>query len=120
MGVDRLGTLDIQLDLFADHHFRQRSLAGVCGFNRADVFALAQNRNAVGNFQHFVELMGDNDDGFPILAHIAHDVKELFGFLRSQNGGRLVENQNLRTAIEHFDDFKRLLLTDAHLIDLLI
>ena len=120
MRIDRFGSFDVQFNLFADHHFGQRRLACACGFHRADVFAFAQDGHAVGNLQHLVQLVGDDDDGFSILTHVAHDAEQLLRFLRREHGGRFVQNQNLRAAIEHFDDFKRLLLADAHFIDLLI
>ena len=40
--------------------------------------------------------------------------------LRGQHGGGLVQNQDIRAAVQHLDDLQRLLLADAHLVDLLV
>ena len=120
MGVDRLRTLDIQLNFFANHHFGQRRFACTSSFNCADVFALTQNSHAIRDFQNLVQFVGNDDDGFSVFAHIAHDVKQFFRLLRRKHSSRFVQNQNLRAAIEHFNDLKRLLLADAHFVYLLV
>lgn len=78
MGIDRLRTLDIQLNFFANHHFGQRRFACASSFNCADVFALTQNSHAIRDFQNLVQFVGNDDDGFSVFAHIAHDVKPIF------------------------------------------
>ena len=67
-----------------------------------------------------MQLVGDDDDRLAVRLHVADDAEELFGLLRGQNRRRLVQNQNIRAAVKHLDDLKRLLLADAHLIDLLV
>ena len=97
---------------------REASVAD--GFHGADVFALAQDGYAVRDGEHLVQLVRDDDDGFAVRLHAAHDSEQLLRLLRGEHGCRLIENQQLRTVIEHLDDLQRLLLADAHLIDLLV
>ena len=67
-----------------------------------------------------MELMGDDDDGLAVPLHLAHDFKETVGLLRGQHGGRLVEDENVRAAIEHLDDLQCLFLGDGHVVYLLL
>ena len=46
--------------------------------------------------------------------------EELVRLLRGEHGGRLVENEDVRAAVEHLDDLDGLLLRDGHVVDLLI
>ena len=56
----------------------------------------------------------------PSVLHVAHDLEELVGLLRGQNGGGLVEDQNIRAAIKHLDDLDGLLLRNGHVVNLLV
>ena len=113
-------TVNVQGNGPADHHVGQR-LLGSCGsVGIADVLALAQNGHAVGDGKHLMQLVRDDDDRLAVLFHVAHDGEELFRLLRGQNGGRLVEDQDIRAAVEHLDDLDGLLLRDGHLVDLLV
>ena len=121
--ADLIGNIvagDVELDLFADHHFGQGGFGRVLGIDGRDVFAAAQDRNAVGNGENFVELMGDDDDCLAVCAHVLNDGEELFDLLQGQNGGRFVKDEDVRTAVQYLDDLQRLLLRDGHGIDLLI
>ena len=64
--------------------------------------------------------MRDYDYRLPRRLHVAYDRKQLFGLLRSKNGGRLVENQYLGASVKRLDYLERLLLRDGHIVDLLI
>ena len=66
-----------------------------------------------------MELVGDDDDGLAVCLHGPQHVKELVGLLRSEDGGGLVQNQNLRPAVEDLHNLHRLLLGDGHIVDLL-
>ena len=46
--------------------------------------------------------MGDDHDGFAVIPHTFDHLKQFLRFLRRQNGGRLVQNQDLRSAVERF------------------
>ena len=118
--VLRLGAADVQADRVADHHVGQRLLVGVLGGDVADVLALAQHGHAVGHVEHLVQLMRDDDEGLAVGLHVAHDGEELVRLLRGEHGGGLVENEDVRAAVEHLDDLDGLLLRNGHVVDLLI
>ena len=102
----------------ADHHVGEGLLVGIRGHNIADILALSQDGHAVGNLQHLVELMGDDDKGLAIGFHVAHDGEQLVGFLGSQHSGGLVQNKDVSAAIQNLDDFHGLLLRNRHIVDL--
>ena len=118
--VLRLRSVNVQLDLLADHHLRQQALVRIPGVNAADILALSKNAYPVGDLQHLVELVRDDDNRFAVRLHIADDFKELFCFLWGQNGSGLVQDQNIRSPVQHLDDLQGLLLGYTHGVDLLV
>ena len=118
--VLRLGAADVQAHRVADHHVGQRLLVGVLGGDVTDVFALAQHGHAVGHVEHLVQLMRDDNEGLAVGLHVAHDGEELVRLLRGEHCGRLVQNEDVRPAVEHLDDLDGLLLRNGHVVDLLI
>ena len=116
----RFGTRNIQRDLLADHHLGQLALIGLCRIYRADILALAQHRNLIGQREHFMQLVRDNDDRLAAIAHSPEHRKEFFGLLRRQHSSRLIQDQNICAAVQHFQDLDGLLFRDRHLIDLLV
>ena len=114
------GALDLKADATADHRLGQRLLRCLRCLHRADVFALAQDGHAVGNVKHLVQLMRDDDDGFSVGLHGAEHVKQLLCFLRRQDGGRLVQNEDISTPVEHLHDLDGLLFGNRHVVDLLV
>ena len=103
----------------ADHHVGQRLRVSLARVDRADVLALAQHRDLVRQRHDLVQLVGDDDDGLAVGAHITQHVEELFGLLRGEDGGGFVEDERVRAAVEDLDDLDRLLLGDGHIVDLL-
>ena len=118
-GVFIFRTVDVQRDGMADHHVGQRLGICVAGVDRAYVLALAQHRDLVRKLHHLIELVRDDDDGLAVFLHVAQNGEELFRLLRGEDGGRLVEDQDVRAAVEHLDDLHGLLLRNGHIIDLL-
>ena len=116
-GIDGIGTFDVQLDLLAHHHFGQAALCRILRVHRADGFALAQHGHAVAQAEHFVEFVGNDQDGVPLIAHVTQHLEQLFRLLRGQNGGGFVQNEHVGSAVKHLDDLHRLLLGHAHFID---
>ena len=112
--------VNVQRDRTADHHVGQRLLRSGGGIGVADVLALAKDCHAVRHGEHLMQLVRDDDDRLAVFFHVAHDGEELFRLLRGEDGGRLVEDQDVRAAVEHLDDLDRLLLRDGHLVDLLV
>ena len=60
-------------------------------------FSPAQDREPVGDLLDLVEFMGDEYDGIPLLLQVDEFAEKLRRFLRGQNRGRLVEDEDLRT-----------------------
>ena len=118
--IHRVRPVDIQAHGPAHHHIGELLGIGLAGGHIADVQALAQHRHPVGNLHDLVELVGDDDDGLAVGLHIAHHVKEPLGLLGRQDGGGLVQNQNIGPAVEDLDDFDGLLLRDRHVVNFLI
>ena len=63
--------------------------------------------------------MSDDDNGLAVCPHFAQYGKKLLRFLRSENGGRLVQNENIRAAVKNFDDFHRLFFRHRHIVNFL-
>ena len=64
--------------------------------------------------------MGDDDDGLVVVPHGAEDVEEAVGLLGSEDGGGLVQDEDVSATVEHFDNFYRLLFRHGHLVNLLV
>ena len=106
-----------EVNVAADHHARKLFLIGVFNIDRADILALAQDRAAVGSFHDLVELMRDKQDALALFCEVFHDLYKLFDLLRSEHRGRLVENEYLVFAVEHFEYFGALLHADGYILD---
>ena len=119
-GVDRFGALDIEGDSAADHHVGHLLLVRIPGHLASDISTLSKDSNTVRKLFHFVQLMGDDDNSLSVRAHVAQDGEEFFRLLRRQDSGGLIEDENIRSAVEGFDDLHSLLLGDRHLIDLAV
>ena len=103
-----------------DHHVRHFLRVGVLGEHVAHELAVAQHGHAVAERLDLVHLVRDDDDGLAVVAHAAQDGEELVRLLRGEHGGRLVEDEDVRTAVERLDDLDRLLLGHGHIVDLLV
>ena len=118
--VLRLGAVDVQHDRAADHHVGHLLRVGVLREHVADELPVAQHGHAVGERLHLVHLVRDDHDGLVVVSHVAQHREELVRLLRGEHGGRLVEDQDVRAAVEHLDDLHGLLLRDGHVVDLLV
>ena len=113
------GALDGELHLLPDHHLGERRLRRLHCVDAAHGLALPENGDAVGDRHDFMQFVRDDDDGLAVLLHRAHDGKEFFRLLRRQNRRRLVQNEDVRAAVEDLDDLHRLFFRDGHIVDLL-
>ena len=84
------------------------------------MLALAENGDAVGDGKHLVQLVCNNNNRFALVAHTTENVKQLFRLLRGKHGGGLIKNKYVRTAVEYLQYLYRLLLGNAHIVDLLV
>ena len=77
----------------------------------------AEHRDPVGDLEHLVQLVRDEDDRHPLGDEAAEDLEELDGLLRRQHGGRLVEDEDVGAAVQRLEDLDALLLTDRDVPD---
>ena len=54
----------------------------------------------------------------PLVAHVPKHLEQRIGFLGGEHGGGLVQDEDVRAAVEHFYNFHRLLLRHAHFVNL--
>ncbi len=106
-----------QQHLAADHELGQALLGGARDGHRGHLLAAAQHRHAVGDSQHLVELVGDDDDRGAGGLELAQHAEQLLRLLRRQHRGRLVEDQHLRVAVQRLQDLDALLLADGQVLD---
>ena len=71
----------------------------------------------VGDLEHLVELVRDEDDRLPLRLERSDDLEELLRLLRREHCGRLVEHEDLGTAVERLQDLDALLLADRDPVD---
>ena len=101
----------------ADHFLGEFARRSRGGGNLADHGALAHDGHAVGDGHDFAELVGDEDDGFPLVAQATQHLEQRVGFLRGQHGRGLVEDEDFGAAVEGLEDFHALLEADGQLGD---
>ncbi len=64
-----------------------------------------------------MQFVRNEDQRMPVLRHLAEGLEEIIHFLGSQYGGRLIQDQQGRAAVEGFDDLNPLLLANGKLPD---
>ena len=95
----RLTPIDGQLHRSPDHEFGEFRLRCLARLALADNAPASDDGNTVGDGKDFVQLVADEDDRPPIIGEPAQQGEDLLGFLRSKNGGRLVQDQDSGVAV---------------------
>jgi hypothetical protein len=109
--------LDLEQHLAADHEPGESALGRALPWDRLDRLPAPEDRDAVGDVEHFVQLVGDEDDGLALGLERPDDLEELLRLLRRQHGRGLVEDENLGAAVERLQDLDALLLRDGNRLD---
>ena len=109
----RGGLVDPQQHVAADHHPRQPLLGRALAVDRVDPLPAPQNRDPIGDLQHLVQLVGDEDDRHALIRQGLEDLEQLARLLRGQHRRGLVEDQDVRGPVEGFQDLDPLLLADG-------
>ncbi len=109
--------VDAKEHLASDHRPREPRLRRPRPGNRLDPLPAAEDRDPVGDLEHLVQLVADEDDRLSLALQALDDLEQLLRLLRSQNRRRLVEDQDLGAAVERLQDFHALLLADGDLLD---
>ena len=111
---------DDQLDRVADHHGRQVVLRDALDRHRVDVVAAADDRADVGGCLNLLELVRDDDDRLAVRDQVFHDPEQLVDLLLRQDRRRLVQDQDLRPAVQGLQDLYTLLHADRNIADQLV
>ena len=101
----------------ADHHLGHLVGVGVGGGHGVDHLAVAEHGDPVGDLEHLVERVGDEDDRLAVGLELAHVVEQLLDLLGDEHGRRLVQDQDVRAPVEELEDLDPLLLADADVLD---
>ena len=109
--------LHLQDDVAADHHGGQRLLRGALRLRMAGDAPVAQHRDVVADFEHFLQLVRDENDAHAALLQRAHDGEEALRLLRRQHGSRLVEDEDVGVTIKRLDDLDALLHAHRQVLD---
>ncbi len=89
--------------------------AGLASRNFARDAPCSHHRDAVADRHHLAELVSDEQDSLAVCCHRLDGVEERLDLGRSEHGGRLVEEQDVGTPVEHLDDLDPLALPDREL-----
>ena len=101
--------VDHEVHIPAHHHLGELFLGGGGHVHGADVLALAEHSAAVGHRHDLVELVGDEEDALALGLEPAHDVHKLVDLLGGEDGGGLIEDEDLIVPVEHLQDLGALL-----------
>jgi len=104
--------------LAAHHHPDHVRRGGLGGDPRADVAAVAQNRDPVGEGEDLAQLVADVQDAHPFSRQAAQQVKERGRFVLGQGGGRLVQDEDFALHGERLGDLDELLVGHGERADL--
>ena len=88
--------------------------------DRGDRGAAPDDGDVVGDREHLVELVGDEDQGVALGLELAQVVEQRVDLLGHQDRGGLVEDDDLGAAVEHLEDLDPLPLADAERLDELV
>ena len=109
--------LDAQQHLAPHHQTGEARLGRPCRRQGLDHLAAAQHGDPVGHLGHLVQLVADEDDRLALGRQATDDREQLAGLLWGEDGGRLVEHEDVGVAVEGLEDLDPLLLTDRDVLD---
>ena len=97
-------------DFAADHETDETGFVDVADGVRADALTVAQDGDAVGERENFLEAVGNINDANAVFAEVADDGEEEELLLLSEGRGGLVHDHDAGTGTECAGDFHELLL----------
>ena len=100
-----------------DHQLGQIMGSDLVGLDRCHGLAVSQDGDRVGDREHLVEFVIDEQNRGAVGFEAPHVAKQLFDFLGNEHRGRLVEDQDLGAAVEHLDDLHSLALPHLEFLD---
>ena len=103
--------------LAADHELGELAGGRRPRVDGRDGGAAADDRDVVGDRQHLVELVRDEQHREALGLELAQVVEQLVDLLRHEHRGGLVEDEDPGAAVEHLEDLDALALADAEVGD---
>ena len=104
--------VDAQQHLAPDHQRGDLLLVRVLCREMADHTAAPHHRDAVGDVEDLLQLVADEDDRLARFDQVAQHHEQLLRLLRREHAGRLVEDEDVRAAVQHLHDLRALLQPD--------
>ena len=96
----------------AEHCRKNRSARRHRRIEEAGVQSVAKHRNAVGDLEDLVEVVGNVDDRDRLLLQSADDAEDEFGFVFGERRGRLVHDEDAGASGERARDLDNAPLGD--------
>ena len=112
-----IGLVGDQLHGSPDHHLGDLRFRGRLREHLSDHLAATQHADPIRDGECFLQLVGDEHHTATRCDQRAHDGKEFNDLLGREDGGRLVEDDDLGIAQQDLHDFHALLHPDGHLFD---
>src|SRR3990172_9347215 len=89
-------------NLAADHELSQVVLVRLRWLARPNNPAVPDNSDSVGDFQHLIEFVADEDDTVALSGQSAEDCEDFHRLLRREHCRGLVEYEDPRLAVKSF------------------
>ena len=109
--------VDRQIDVPADHQIGEFLPGRLGRVDRPCNGAAAQDRDPIGDLQDLAQLVGDEDDRRSNLGQATNDPEQLPGLGGREDGGWLIEHQDIALAIERLEDLDPLADADRKILD---
>ena len=104
-------------ELTADHQFAEPPLVDVGREHGGDRVTVSDDGDLVGDGQHLVELVADEQDGDALGDEMLEVAEQLVDLLGDEHGSGLVEDQDAGAAVQHLEDLDALAFADAEVLD---
>src|SRR5919199_534355 len=102
-----------QRHVAADHEAGELPLVRLRGLHGIHHAPVADDGDVVAHVQKLAQLVGDQDDREPVRHELLEDGEEVIGLLRGEDGGGLVEDEDVGLAVEGLKDLYPLLDADG-------
>ena len=114
-GCAPVGAVVLAVLRAADHQGLEP--VGVLLVDGSDVFAVAQDRDAVGHAHDDVHVVVDHDDAVAVVAHAVDHLKELVAAILREGRGGLIDDEDLGVEPGGLHDLDELALLEGVVLD---
>src|SRR5207245_9772748 len=104
-------------ELAADHELGELSAGHIPRVDAGYRASSPHHCDRVGDGQHLFELVRDEDDGDALALELSKMLEQILRFLRNEDRGWLVEDQDASSPVQDLDDLDALAFTDRELFD---